>query len=127
MKKFLVLLFSSIFLSLLITTIWASLKENVFVAAERIWFDRWGRATLFDAYFGFITFFVWVAYKENSFLKKGLWFVLIMCFGNLAMSSYVLLQLKQLVPGESLEKILLRKQENLDITRENSDGKTTAS
>jgi hypothetical protein len=68
-------------------------------------------ATLFDAYFGFITFFVWVAYRETKLWVKALWFVLIMGLGNIAMSLYVLIQLLRLKPGEPASAILLKKAE----------------
>ena len=55
--------------------------------------DPWFLATLADAYFGFLTFYVWVAYKEHSVWRKLLWFVLIMVLGNIAISVYVLIQL----------------------------------
>ncbi len=53
----------------------------------------WAMATLYDAYFGFITFFCWLAWRERSLALKVVWFVLIMALGNIAMSAYVLLQL----------------------------------
>ena len=68
-------------------------------------------ATLYDAYFGFITFFVWVAYRESRFWVKALWFVLIMGLGNIAMSLYVLIQIFRLKPGEPAYAILLKKAE----------------
>jgi hypothetical protein len=68
----------------------------------------WSVATLFDAYFGFVTFFVWVCFKERSLTAKIVWFVLIMALGNIAMSAYVLLQLFKLKPEEPLSHVLLR-------------------
>ncbi len=56
----------------------------------------WSMATLYDAYFGFITFFCWLAWRERAFAIKIVWFVLIMALGNIAMSLYVLIQLFQL-------------------------------
>ena len=32
--------------------------------------NAWTIATLFDAYYGFITFYVWVAYKERRWLPR---------------------------------------------------------
>ena len=62
--------------------------------------DPWFRATLVDAYCGFLTFFVWVAYNEHTMWRRGLWFVLIMTLGNIAMSVYVLIQLTKRRPSE---------------------------
>ena len=43
---------------------WASLEANVLVGFQRLFADRWGVATLFDAYFGFLWFWLWIAYRE---------------------------------------------------------------
>ena len=50
-------------------------------------------ATLFDAYWGFITFFVWVCYKQTSWLARGAWGVAILLLGNIAIASYCLAEL----------------------------------
>jgi hypothetical protein len=70
--------------------------------------DRWFQATLADAYFGFVTFYVWVFYKERNYLLRGVWFVLIMTLGNIAMSIYVLIQLSRWDPATGMDGILLR-------------------
>ncbi len=96
MFTFLKILFLAILAAMLYVTITASLDRGVFEAGAALWPDPWFRATLADAYFGFITFFVWVAYKERGLLRKLIWFVLIMTLGNIAMSVYVLIQLFRL-------------------------------
>lgn len=63
--------------------------------------DPWAWATLYDAYFGFITFFCWVAWRERSLAAKTAWFILIMLLGNMAMSLYVLIQLFTMKPDDS--------------------------
>lgn len=85
----------------------ASLDRNVLEAGRGLWPDPWFIATLMDAYFGFLTFFVWVAYKEPSWGVRGGWFVAIMLLGNFAMSGYVLWQLAKLKQF-SWEAFLLR-------------------
>ena len=70
--------------------------------------NPWAVATLYDAYFGFITFFVWVAYKETRMWARILWLVLILALGNIAMSLYVLIQLFRLKPEEPAEAMLRR-------------------
>ncbi len=107
MNTVLKLLFLGILVAMLSVTVWAFRYQNIF-AATQVWQDPWSRATLFDAYCGFTTFFVWVAYKERSLPAKISWFFLIMILGNIAMSSYVLLQLFKLKKGESLELLLKR-------------------
>jgi hypothetical protein len=62
--------------------------------------DVWFQVTLLDAYIGFTIFYVWVACKERSLLRKSVWFLLIISFGNLATTAYVMLQLVR-CPEES--------------------------
>jgi predicted permease len=69
----------------------------------------WFIATMFDAYFGFLTFFCWVAYKETSNLARVVWLVAILLLGNIAMSVYMLLQLFRLPANAGVESLLLRK------------------
>jgi archaellum biogenesis protein FlaJ (TadC family) len=108
LKHLLATLFAFILLSLLAMTLWASTQQPVWQwqgltsGADR-W---WTRATLLDAYYGFVTFFVWVWFKERSAASKALWFIAIMALGNMAMAGYVLLQLQRLKPGESAGAIL---------------------
>jgi hypothetical protein len=101
-------LFAAILLSLLACTLWASTQQPVW--QWQGWSrepDRWWTiATLLDAYYGFITFFVWVCFKERELLARLLWFVAIMTLGNMAMASYVLWQLHKLPPGAPASDIL---------------------
>jgi hypothetical protein len=110
MKKFLVVLFLGIIVTMLVVTSLASLKRPIWNSAmEFHWRSSpWSVATLFDAYFGFLTFYVWVAYKERSTAARVVWFILIMALGNMAMSAYMLLQLSKLRSGQPLESLLLR-------------------
>lgn len=72
--------------------------------------DRfWTRATLADAYCGFLTFCVLVHYKERGFRRVG-WWVAILALGNIAVSAYLLLCLNRLKPGEPVSGILVRQQ-----------------
>jgi len=102
------LLFAGIFLTMVIVTTYASLGESILKIPAAVTSDRWFQATLFDAYFGFLTFFVWVAYKEACVGRSAVWFVLIMILGNLGMSAYMLIQLFKVSPKASLREVLLR-------------------
>ena len=68
----------------------------------------WFIATLFDAYFGFLTFYCWLLYKERSILARVIWFVLIMLLGNMAMATYMLLQLFKVQRDAPITAVLLR-------------------
>ncbi len=106
MRIRLALIFVAILVTMLAVTIVASLDRSVLIAGQGLWPDPWFIATLVDAYCGFITFFVWVAYKETRLWKRGIWFVLIMCLGNIAMAVYVLRQLAAMRADAGWEQLL---------------------
>jgi hypothetical protein len=107
-KTALKILFSCILLSLLAYTAWASSRQSVLHwGGLTSGPDRyWTTATLMDAYFGFLTFYVWVYYKESRWLPRIAWFIAIMLAGNMAMSAYVLRQLFRLRPEQPASEIL---------------------
>ena len=107
MKLFLKLLFGFIFLFMVILTVRTSLEVPIWRASFTG--NAWAWATLYDAYFGFITFFCWVAWREHSRLSKLAWFILILLLGNIAMSLYVLIQLFSLKPEDSVSALFRRK------------------
>ena len=108
MKLFLKILFAAIFVWMTAATIRASLALSLWDAWAGYAANPWAVATLYDAYCGFITFYVWVVYKERRWSMRILWFVLIMGLGNIAMSAYVLIQLFRLRADEPAERILWR-------------------
>lgn len=80
--------------SMLAVTTWASLSQPLGDFARSATFrDPWVIATLFDAYWAFISFYLWVAWKEQSLPARLLWFVAIILLGNLAMAAYLLREL----------------------------------
>lgn len=90
---FLRILFGVVLGSMLWVTSWASLQCPLFGVPRDVFTHPWFIATLFDAYWGFITFFVWVAYKQTSWLARGAWLVAILLLGNIAMAAYCLSEL----------------------------------
>ena len=108
-KLFLKILFGAIFVWMTAATIRTSLQVSLWDAWDAFAANPWAVATLYDAYSGFLTFYVWVAYKERSWGLRALWFVLIMGLGNIAMSAYVLIQLFRLPETEPVEHVLWRR------------------
>jgi predicted permease len=108
-KTSLKILFSCILATLLGFTAWASTQQSVLQwGGLTTGIDRyWTIATLMDAYFGFLTFYVWVLFKEPRWLPRVLWFIAIMLLGNMAMSAYVLLQLLRLKEGQNASSLLI--------------------
>ena len=116
-KRNLQLWFILVIFILLAGTIYASLEKSVLVAYVDLGRDRWGLATLFDAYFGFTAFFLWVAYKEQTWAKRLLWFMLLMALGNFAISGYALWQLAKWDPATGAAGLLLRPEPPKKIQR----------
>jgi len=61
---------------------------------------------LAHAYCGFLFFWLWVAWREQSVAKGILWSVLIMTLGNIAMAGYLLVQLRRWQPAEGIDALL---------------------
>jgi hypothetical protein len=109
MKSFLKLLFGGIFVFMVVMTIRTGLAVSLSAAWPSYVANPWAIATLYDAYFGFVTFYAWVFYKEQRVWTRAVWFLLIMGLGNIAMSFYVLIQLFRLRPEEPASSILQRR------------------
>jgi len=89
-------------------SLWASLESNIIQGFHRVLSDRWGLATLADAYLGFTWFWLWICFKEKSWLRRGVWLVLLYALGNFAMAAYVLMALARLRPDEGMEALLVK-------------------
>ena len=102
------LLFSAILIAMIGVTAWASLRQPVWRwgGLTRTPDNGWTIATLCDAYFGFVTFYVWLAYKEQRWASRIGWLIAILLLGNMAMSTYVLLQLRRLPKDEPMATLL---------------------
>ncbi len=98
MKTFLYIAFTAVLVGMTWVTVTASLDRSVLVAAVDIWSDPWGKATLFDTYFAFLTVYLWIAYRESGWWRRILWLLLILTLGNFAIAAYFLWALKQLEP-----------------------------
>jgi hypothetical protein len=112
-RTILVVLFGGILVAMLAVTTTASLHQPLWewggLKAEP---DRWWTyATLADAYFGFLTFYAWVFYKETAVAARAGWFVAIMLLGNIAMAIYVLLQVAKLPAGAPVSQLLIRQRD----------------
>lgn len=107
-KNTLKILFGCIFVALAGYNLWAGTRQPLLdwggltKGPDRYWTI----AAFMDAYCGFLTFYVWVFYKEARWLKRILWFAAVMLLGNIAMSAYVLLQLMRLAPDQEADGIL---------------------
>jgi len=111
---FLRIFFSVVLVSMLGVTTWASLQVSLFAIPRSVGGHPWFVATLFDTYWAFFTFYVWLAYKERGWLSRFLWFVAVVLLGNIAMSVYCLVQLARVPANAKLEQVLLRDGRSVD-------------
>ena len=109
MKLFLQVLFGAIFVWMTVLTVRTTLAVSLWEAWPSYSANQWAVATLWDAYFGFLTFYLWVVYKERNIWTRILWFVLIMGLGNIAVSLYVSLQLMRLRADDPVESVLWKR------------------
>lgn len=109
MITFLKILFSIVLVSMLWVTSWASLSCALWKTPRPVATHPWFIATLFDAYWGFITFFCWLCYKETSWGKRVAWLLGILLLGNIAMSSYMLNKLFRLPRGATVRDLVTRR------------------
>jgi hypothetical protein len=73
--------------------------------------EPWGLATMFDAYFGFLAFWLYVAWRERSGMARGLWFVALMLLGNFAIAGYALACLFKAPADASLDTIFFTRKQ----------------
>jgi hypothetical protein len=67
--------------------------------------EPWGLATMFDAYFGFLAFWLYVAWREQTIASRLGWFVALMLLGNFAIAAYALLCLSKAKGETDLGKV----------------------
>lgn len=110
-RRWLICLFTGVLIAMLGVTGWASGVQPVWewTGLKDAPNHAWTIATLCDAYFGFITFYVWVLYKEQALLRRMVWFIAIMTLGNMAMALYMLKELTALKKGEALQQLLVNR------------------
>lgn len=100
-------LFVVVIVSMLWVTSWASYRCPLFAVPDEVAGHPWFIATLLDAYWGFATFFLWVCWKQTSWLARLAWFVAIMLLGNIAMAAYCLAELFRIPPSGEIAQLLV--------------------
>ena len=109
-RSLLLSIFSLFILSLIALTTWASLERNVFDNAHLL-NDRWFLATLMDAYWGFFTVYLWMAYKLNGWASRLLWFIAVISLGNIAIGIFLLWQIIRWEPKGGIRSLILAKRD----------------
>ena len=93
---------------MLAITTWASTHCALWAIPPEIIGHPWFIATLADTYWAFLTFYLWVFYKESHWLARVVWLLGILLLGNLAMAIYLLVQITKLPQGAGFEALLLK-------------------
>ena len=102
------LFFGALLAVMLVATGVATAERGVFEAGAALMDDAWFRATLADAYVGFLVVYAWIAYLERGWGRRILWLALVLALGNIAITGYVLRRLFRLPAGASIEHLLVR-------------------
>ena len=106
---FLRVAFSFVLVTMLGAMSWASWQCPLWKTPQALVTHPWFIATLFDCYFGFLTFYVWLAYKETGWLARIGWFIAILLLGNIAMSGYLLITRFRLPTDARVAQVLIRR------------------
>lgn len=106
MIRFLKIFFIIVLVSMLWVTGWASLQCALWKTPRAVATHPWFIATLFDTYWAFLTFYLWVCYKEISRVKRVVWLVAILLLGNIAMAFYMLNKLFRLPRNATVKDLL---------------------
>lgn len=101
-------LFGAILVSMVAVTARATWDRGVFEAGRALWPDWWFKATLADAYFGFLTVYLWVWYRERAWQGRAVWALAFAALGNIAIAVYVLRAIARLPRNASIETLLVR-------------------
>jgi len=109
MIVFLRIAFACVLITMLIVSVWASLQVAIWQIPKPVIGHPWFIATLYDTYFAFLTFWLWVAYKERGWGARIGWLIGILLLGNIAMAAYMLIQLFRLPTNAKLEQLFLRR------------------
>lgn len=94
--------------AMLAVTLWASNVVALWNTPREVFVHPWFIATLFDTYFAFLTFWLWVAYQERTWWSRLGWLVAILLLGNIAMATYMLIQLFKLPRDAQLASLFMR-------------------
>lgn len=106
MLWFLRILFIGVFVTMSSLIMWASLDQPIFGIPREVYANPWFITTLFDAYFAFLGFYVWVAWKEPTLGARILWFLTVMMWGNFAIAIYVVMELFKIDHSDRLSELL---------------------
>ncbi|MBD3155354.1 MAG: DUF1475 domain-containing protein [Candidatus Aenigmarchaeota archaeon] len=104
--KFLRVWFSFVLISMLSLGTWVLLSGNLKAAVISIINEPWLVASFVDLFFCFMIFYIWVFYKESSWILRIFWFVFIVATGSIAISIYMLIKLHKMKGDEDIKDLI---------------------
>lgn len=96
-KRILQMAFAVMGTAMFAFTVRASLERSIFDNADLMQ-DVWFQATLADAYFAFLSVIVWIATQERSWMRTGIWALLVLTLGSMAIAVWAILWLQRHCP-----------------------------
>jgi len=102
------LFFSLVLAVMLAVTLWAGSQVPLWAVPRTVGLHPWFLATLADAYCGFLTFWLWILYREPSWPSRLLWLAAVLLLGNIAMAAYGLATFWRLPADARPSDLLLR-------------------
>ena len=108
MKKPLLAFFVAVSTSLLIALFWAGSQQGLLDYLSNHGRNPWYIVTILDCYWGFLIFYLWVIYKEDSWFTRIPWLIGILCLGNIAVAAYAMIKIFKLPHDASFEDFLLK-------------------
>jgi hypothetical protein len=108
MKNTLIIIFISLMLYMIYTTVSTSLESNLFEEWNFLASIPWMKATLIDFYINTVVIFAWVAYRENNLLKSTLWLISFILLGSMTTTLYVIIQLINLGKNEPVKYAFIK-------------------
>ena len=88
---------------------WAASRCALFSIPREVAMHPWFLATLLDAYWAFVAFYVWAAWKERRPVACVLWLVAVLTLWSIAIAAYMLRELFSVAPGEGLAPVFVRR------------------
>ena len=101
-------LFIAILLAMIGVTTWASTEVALWNTPRAVATHPWFIATLFDTYFAFLAFWLWVAWLEPTWLRRISWLIAILLLGNIAMAIFMLIRLFRLPRTATMTEVITR-------------------
>ena len=95
--------------SMVAVTGWASTRCALFAVPREVVTHPWFLATLADAYWAFLAFYGWAAWKEQRLGARILWLVAVLALGTIAIAIYLLRELFAIGRSAELGELIRRR------------------